>query len=170
MANKINDLQDSLKDQSKMKPEITTFDLPEVSDIPGQENIVPAPFGELRDVTMSSSDEEGDELFKDDIDDEIDQQNNSNVSAQEKNDLRVAANDMPTQDDMNLRSAALDNADEDGTPLNEGSFKNNVSATDLDVPGASDDDDDEEIGEEDEENNEYSVGGDDNDDIPEDGF
>ena len=61
MANKTNnltDLKDSLKDKNEMKPEITTIDLPDVKDIPGQENIVPAPFGDLRDVTISSADED----------------------------------------------------------------------------------------------------------------
>jgi hypothetical protein len=78
-------------------------------------------------------------------------------------------------DDENLREAALDNTDNEGTPLNEGSFKDNVTATDLDVPGAELDDANEEIGEEDEENNDYSLGashglGADNDIIPEDDF
>jgi hypothetical protein len=67
---------------------------------------------------------------------------------------------MPEKDDINLLEAALDHIDEDGTPLNEGSFKNNVTGADLDVPGAEEDDEDEGIGEEDEENNEYSLGGD----------
>lgn len=80
----------------------------------------------------------------------------SNVSKTEKRDLRRAANDMPG-DDQRLRRAALDNTDEDGTPLNEGSFNKDISPDDLDVPGAAQDDADEAIGEEDEENNEYSL-------------
>ena len=173
MASKVNDLKDikdSAKDVSNMKEEVTTIDLPDVADIPGQENIKPAPFGDLGDTTIASADEEGDELFDDNIDEEIEQQSDSNVSAAEKKDLQVSANDMPTQDDRNLREAALDSVDEDGTPLNEGSFDKNITASDLDIPGAADDDANEDIGEEDEENNEYSVGGDDNDDIPEDNF
>ncbi|MEO8400098.1 MAG: hypothetical protein ABI550_09855 [Ignavibacteriaceae bacterium] len=70
---------------------------------------------------------------------------------------------MPTEDDINLRKAALDDTDEDGSPLNESSFKNNTTGTGLDVPGTEADDADEEIGEEDEENNEYSLGGDNHD-------
>ena len=84
-------------------------------------------------------------------------------------DRAITAHDMPG-DDENLREAALDNTDEDGTPLNEGSFKTNITGTDLDVPGADLDNDEESIGEEDEENNEYSLGGDDNEDIPRDDF
>ncbi len=154
------DLPDSEKDKKELKTESTTFDLPDVKDIPGQEYITPAPMGELADETISSSDEEGDSIFDDDIDEDIEESSDSNVSEEEKNDLRRSANDMPTEDDINLRRAALDNTDEDGTPLNESSFKNNITGTGLDVPGAENDDENEAIGEEDEENNEYSLGGD----------
>ncbi len=157
------DLQDSEKDKKELQVENVTIDLPDVKDIPGQENIRPAPMGELADVTIASADEEGDSIFDDDIDQEIEENSDSNVSQEEKDDLRKSANDMPTEDDINLRNSALDNRDEDGTPLNEGSFKNNLTGTGLDVPGAEQDDEDEEIGEEDEENNEYSLGGDDHD-------
>ncbi len=43
----------------------------------------------------------------------------STVTQAERDDLRRSANDMPTEDDTNLRRAALDNTDEDGSPLNE---------------------------------------------------
>lgn len=169
MPNKNNnnskDLSDSLKDKNEMKPEITTIDLPDVRDIPGQENIIPAPLGEMADETISSADEEADDLFDDDMEESTD----SNVSQAEKKDLQISANDMPTDDDIALRESALDSTDNDGTPLNEGSFDKNITASDLDIPGAEDDDNEEEIGEEDEENNDYSLGGD-NDNIPEDNF
>ena len=161
-ANHVRDLQDSAKDEKLMEPETTNLDLPDVEDIPGQEDIVPAPFGELKDETISSADEEGDELFEDDITVEGEDDPDSTVSLSEKEDLEIAANDMPTEDDINLREAALDSTDDEGTALNEGSFKNNITGTDLDVPGAGLDDDEEDIGEEDEENNEYSLGGDNN--------
>lgn len=162
------DLPDSAKDKRELENETTQIDLPDVNEIPGQEYIKPAPMGDLADVTMSSADEEGDDLFGDDIDEEIENDPDSNVSQSEKNDLENTFSDMPTEADTNLRLAALDNTDDDGTPLNEGSFKNNLSGTDLDVPGADLDDADEAIGEEDEENNDYSLGGDNHDDIPED--
>ena len=164
------DLQDSVQDQKKMQPEIVIMDLPDVEDIPGQENIKPAPLGEMADITASSADEEGDDIFGDDTDEDIENDPDSNVSAIEKEDLEESANDMPTEDDINLREAALDNTDDNGTPLNEGSLRNNLTGTDLDVPGADLDDDDEEIGEEDEENNNYSLGGDNHDNTPEDNY
>src|SRR4051812_14400809 len=64
------DLPDSPKDQEKLKSEETTLDLPDVSDIPGQEHIHVPPLGALGDTTISSGDEEGDGLFEDDVDDE----------------------------------------------------------------------------------------------------
>ncbi len=172
MANKIintgdnnssSDLKDSPQDLAKMKSEFTTIDLPDVKDIPGQENIVPLPLGELSDLTIASADEEGDNIFDDE--DEIDEDEDSNVSISEKEDLENTTNDMPTEDDISLRSAGLDDKDDDGTPLNEGSFKKDISGSDLDIPGADEDDENEEIGEEDEENNDYSIGGEDHDDI-----
>ncbi len=53
-----DDLTDSPSDQERLKPEITTIDLPDVSDIPGQENIHIPPLGALADTTISSDDEE----------------------------------------------------------------------------------------------------------------
>ena len=53
------DLPDNPQDEEKMKHETVIMDLPDVSDIAGQENVVPPPFGELGDVKASSDDEEG---------------------------------------------------------------------------------------------------------------
>jgi hypothetical protein len=164
-----SDLKDPKKDVAKMSPEQTTIELSEVKDIPGQENIVPMPMGELADDTISSADEEGDELFEDD-EEEPEDDPDSDVSEAEKEDLEKTANELPTEDDALLREAELDDTDEEGDPLNEGSSRNRGSGSDLDIPGAEDDDDDEATGNEDEENNEYSLGGDNHDDIPADDF
>jgi hypothetical protein len=166
--NELSDLIDSPKDREEMKENITEVDLPSVNDIPGQKGFKPALPGEIADTTISSSDEEGDKIFDEDIDEDIKENPDSNVSASEKNDLSISANDMPG-DDENLREAALDDTDNDGDLLNEGSFKNDISGDDLDIPGANLDDDEESIGEEDEENNDYSLGAD-NDTIPQDDF
>ena len=162
-TNKTADLEDSPKDRKALNPETVTIDIPDINDIPGQENIKPAPMGEMADTTISSADEEGDDIFNEHFDEDIEGNTDSNVTKEEKEDLRRSANDMPTEDEENLRKASLDNTDEDGVPLNETSFKKNVTGSGLDVPGAENDDEDEEIGEEDEENNEYSLGGDNHD-------
>jgi len=54
-----DDLTDPPSDQERLQPETVVIDLPEVSDIPGQEHFVPAPLGILADTTISSDDEEG---------------------------------------------------------------------------------------------------------------
>ena len=164
----LSDEIDSPQNREELKDIPTHVDIPDAHEIPGQENFEPAPLGDLAGTTISSSDEEGDEVFDENIDQEIMDSPDSNVSDQEKDALRRTFADMPG-DDENLREAALDNRDEDGEELNEGSFENNISASDLDIPGEELDDANENIGEEDEENNEYSLGGD-NDDIPRDDF
>ena len=156
-----NDLPDSPQDREKLRPEEITIDLPNVSDIPGQEHITVPPLGELADTTISSADEEGEDLFEED-DVDYARGTEADVSREEREALE---NDdyMPTRDEDNLRNARMDNVDFQGEPLNERSFGDERSGKDLDVPGSSADNRNEEIGEEDEENNEYSFGGDDND-------
>lgn len=163
----LSDQIDSPHDREELEKETVAVTIPDVNEIPGQEDFVPAPLGELSDTTISSADEEGDDIYDNNIDEEIIESEDSNVSQTEKDDLRKSANDMPG-DDQNLRRAALDSTDDDGTPLNEESFKRNVTGTDLDVPGAQQDDANEKIGEEDEENNEYSIAG--TEDPPQDDF
>ena len=160
MPNKLSDEIDSKEDKKKMEAEKNEINIPDAKEIPGQENIAPPTLGEMEDINVASAKAEGDDLFDNNLDKAIRDDPETNVSPEERQDLRRAANDMPG-DDEGLREAALDSADEDGTPLNEGSFDKNISASDLDVPGADLDDQEEEIGEEDEENNEYSLGGDD---------
>ena len=60
-------------------------------------------------------------------------------------------------DDEQLRTAELDNKDNDGELLNVSSSADDKTGRDLDVPGSGEDDDMEDIGEEDEENNPYSL-------------
>jgi hypothetical protein len=157
--NKNLDLPDSENDKKHMQSEEFILDLPEVKDIPGQEHVRPLPAGEMADTTISSDDEEGDNLFSEEEDLlEYD----ANVSELEKDLLKNSASSMDTQDDIQLRQAKLDQTDEDGTALNE---TTDQSGKQLDVPGSEDDDANEEIGEEDEENNPFSLNDDKEDDI-----
>ncbi len=150
-AKNVSDLVDSERDRERLQHEETTIDLPDVSDIPGQENITVAPLGELADTTISSDDEEGASLF------DKDEPSDSDVTPEEIEDLRRSAEIYSTQDEEILQRSGLDDTDLDGDPLNEKSLGNSKSGGDLDVPGSEDDDADEEIGEEDEENNDYSL-------------
>jgi hypothetical protein len=150
-----------------LKPEETILDLPDVSDIPGQEHVRVAPLGELADTTISSDDEEGKGLFDDeeDLDEDIDSPRGSEADVS-KNERKALEDDdyMPTGDEDNLKRASLDNTDFEGEELNEGSFGDQRSGKDLDVPGSGSDNRNEDIGEEDEQNNEYSVDEEDADD------
>ena len=164
------DIHDSPADEEKMKSETVTIDLPDVSDIPGQENIVVPVIGEMADTTISSDDEEGVGLFDDDEEDEdtdLVMGNEADVSATERTLLRRADEDMPDEDDPLLRMAELDKVDDEGDVLNEGSTATDVGGGDLDVSGADSDDKMEAIGEEDDENNDYSLGSDSNDNVTE---
>lgn len=159
------DIQDSPQDEEKMQREETDMMLPDVSDIPGQEHIHVPPLGELADTTISSDDEEGKGILDDEDDLEDD---DSDVTDEERRDLETSANVTPGEEDADgLRRASLDSTDEDGDPLNEGSFGEETSGADLDIPGAELDDDNEDIGAEDEENNTYSRGSDSNDNMTE---
>lgn len=164
------DIHDSPQDEEKMKSETFVIDLPDVSDIPGQENIVVPNIGEMQDTTISSDDEEGLGLFDDDDNDEdadLIMGNDADVSATERTLLRRADEDMPVEDDPRLRHAELDKNDAQGDLLNEGSLATSVSGADLDMAGVDADDPMEAIGEEDEENNIYSLGSDSNDNVTE---
>jgi|GEM_PF-2179942 len=53
------DLPDSPSDEARLQGDSAIMELPDVADIPGQENVHPAPLGPLADTTISSEDEEG---------------------------------------------------------------------------------------------------------------
>ncbi|MEO6681689.1 MAG: hypothetical protein ABIN48_02600 [Ginsengibacter sp.] len=149
---------DSREDNQKMKQETIKKNIQKGDNFFEEENIASFPDDQMDETAQSSANEEGNALFDNALDQDIRNDSETNVSPQEREDLRKAANDMPG--DEGLREAALDSTDEDGTPLNEGSFDRNISPSDLDVPGAGLDDAREKTGSEDEENNEYSLGGD----------
>lgn len=165
-----NDLPDNPRDKERLRPEETTIDLPDVSYIPGQENIVAPPLGELADTTISSDDEEGRDLFDDDdTDDDDDVDYIMGTEGDVRKDERRALEDdqyLPTRDENNLRDARMDNVDFEGEELNERSFGEERSGRNLDMDAA---------GETrtgsarqgDEENKYYSLGGDDEDNFVE---
>ena len=164
------DIHDSPRDTEKLRAEETTIDLPEVSDIPGQEHIHAPALGELADTTISSDDEEGAGIFDDpNADDAISIRmgTETDISETERVMLERGANFRGTEGDDALQTAAMDNSDFEGEALNESSFGEEQTGADLDVPNAETDDANENIGEEDEENNSYSLGSDNNDQIVE---
>lgn len=158
-----SDLQDSPHDAERLKSESTYIDMPDVKDIPGQEFVHVPNLGEMADTTISSSDEEGDDIWAEDSDtltkDELTDGSNDAITEEEKDTLSRTFADLPTEDNVNLRHAAVDEHDDDGERLNELSM-DALSGHDLDTAIVDADDAMENIGSEDEENNLYSLGGD----------
>lgn len=169
-ASKNSDLPDSPHDAERLKPEITTIDLPDVKDIPGQEFIHTASLGMLADTTISSADEEGEGLFDDDEEDDEDEAipgTEADVTKEEKIALQRANLDMPTTDNSQLLRASMDSTDFEGVELNEGSFGDERTGGDLDIPGAIDETTTDALGQGDEENKYYSLGSESNDNVTE---
>ena len=164
------DIHDSPEDEAKMQNETVIINLPDVSDIPGQENIVVPYFGEMADTTISSDDEEGIGLFDDDEENEdtdLVMGNEADVSEMEQTMLKRADEDMPDEDDPLLRTAELDNTDNEGDVLNEGSLATDVGGGDLDTATNDEDLENDTMGQGDEENASYSLGSDSNDNVTE---
>src|SRR5437762_560131 len=134
------DLPLSEDDRKHLQPDEATLDLPDVKDIPGQEHVRPLPPGEMADTTISSADEEADNLFANE--EETLQQYDTNVTPDEKELLKRSAESMATRDDLQLQQAKLDQTDNEGTALNENTDR---SGKELDVPGSEEDDANEEI-------------------------
>ncbi|MGZ8557890.1 MAG: hypothetical protein ACXWWC_06145 [Chitinophagaceae bacterium] len=147
------DLPDSPADNKHLQQESFIIDLPGLMNIPGQENIMAIPSGELDDTTIPSSDDDAEGIV-DDQDEMVAGHLNANVTKDERKLLDDAATKIASSDQLALENAKLDQYDEDGDALNE---KTGLSGNDLDVPGSELDDNNEKIGEEDEENNSYSL-------------
>lgn len=130
-----------------------TIDLPEVKDIPGQEHVRPPRIREMEDSTASSDGEEATEILSEINNEDVELDENSNVSDLERELLDKT--DRPENDETkDLEKLALDTDDEDEELNEEGNPAD--LGKDLDIPGSELDDENEEIGEEDEENNSYS--------------
>jgi len=162
------DIQDSERDRERLKPDEATIELPDVKDIPGQEFVNVPPLGMMADTTISSADEEGEGLFEDDEEDETDivMGTEADISNEERQTLAMGQDYMPTRDEAYLRQASLDSTDMEGERLNERSFGEERSGSDLDTAvGASETHDTthDALGQGDEENKTYSLGGDNND-------
>jgi hypothetical protein len=125
--------------------QFSLINLPDVEDIPGQENIIPPRLKEFEDTTISSADEEGDELWDES---KIITGDEDNVSDVERELLRKAANNNIGSEDEDLKNAIPDTTDADGDQLNENFSYKDLSAKDLDIPDQYEDDEDEELGKE----------------------
>lgn len=159
------DIQDSERDKERLKPDEATIELPDVKDIPGQEFVQVPPLGMLADTTISSADEEGEGLFEDDEEDETDivMGTEADITREERQTLERGEDYMPTRDEAYLQQASMDSTDLEGEALNERSFGEERSGSDLDTATAADETNSESLGQGDEENKHYSLGSGEND-------
>jgi hypothetical protein len=142
--NKLSDIKDSKRDEEKLKQDEATLDLPDVKDIPGQENITPPDFKEMADTTISSDDEEGtDILSQDDADasseriggaaQEIDEDdliiNEDEDAVEEELDEEDAAD--KSEDDLNITD---DSVDTESDVSEDEKVALERSSTDVDTP------------------------------------
>jgi hypothetical protein len=127
------DITDSPEDREKLKPDQSVLQLPELKDIPGAgrsgKNIDMMP----ANTTISSADEEADELFDEDtISSENDVGSSENdVSPLEKK-LLSESLDSSYDTDLPVGSISLDDEDEEGELLEEGGQSGDLFGKDLD--------------------------------------
>jgi len=113
MANKSSkntDLQDSERHKKELKQEEVTLDLPDVKDIPGQENVNVPNMREMADTTISSDDEEGTGLFEDENGDDASSERIGPASEISEDDLIIDEDELETE----LDEADSDDDDDDG--------------------------------------------------------
>lgn len=153
--NLTSDIHDSEKDKAKLEPEERTIDLPDVKDIPGQENIHVPELREMADTTISSDDEEGVGIFGEDeaeyaserlpVGEEIDE-NDLIISSDEAPETTEEPGGNPDEDDADItdepsgndadvtedEKIALERTEQMDTQDNENLFEAELDDTDDD--------------------------------------
>ncbi len=121
-----SDITDSPEDQEKLKGDQGVLNLPEIKDIPGagrsgkNASLLPG------DSTISSADEEGDELLEDN-----DNLEDSDVTPLEKK-LLSESFDPSYDTDLPIQSLSLDEKDNEGEKLEEAGQDKDLFGQDLD--------------------------------------
>jgi hypothetical protein len=157
----------SKRKKDKLKEDSDAYiEIPDVSDIPGQEKITNAGVpGAMSDATIASDDEEGirdgKDLLAEDDNVDIVMGTEADVTEEDLVLLGDKDQDMDMNEDELVRKEGLDNTDLDGDPLNEAAVDEASTGDDLDIPDSGDEDARKEM--DDEENDYYSLGGGDKD-------
>lgn len=157
----------SKRKKDKLKEDSDAYiEIPDVSDIPGQEKITNAGVpGAMRDTTIASDDEEGirdgKDLLAEDDNVDIVMGTEADVTEEDLAMLGDKDQDMDMNEDELVRKEGLDDTDFDGDPLNEAAVDEGSTGEDLDIPDSGDEDARKEM--DDEENDYYSLGGGDKD-------
>ena len=108
------DLAESIRDKQELKQEQVILDLPEVKDIPGQENIKVPDMREMADTTISSGDEEGEGIFEDENGDDAGSERTGPAQVISEDDLLIKDEDLDARLD---EEEDEDNFDEDEDDL-----------------------------------------------------
>lgn len=138
---KSSDIKDSKKDEEKLKQDEVTLDLPDVKDIPGQENIRVPKMNEMADTTISSDDEEGVGVLNNDEDD-VSNDRIGSATTKTEDDLIINEDDdsveeeLDTEDEEESEDYDLeitdDSVDEDSDVSNEEKLDLQRTADDVD--------------------------------------
>lgn len=160
------DSSDSKKRKNKLAQDGAYVEIPDVSDIPGQENILnPGVAGPMSNTTIASDDEEGisdgKDILEEDDDTKIVMGTEADVTPEDLALLGDPDQDMDMNEDELIRKEGLDDTDFDGDPLNEAAVDEDSTGDDLDIP--EEDNDDPKKVNDDEENDYYSLGSGDKD-------
>lgn len=108
------DLPDSEKDKAKLQPDEAILDLPDVKDIPGQENIHVPELREMADTTISSDDEEGVGIFGED-------------------EAEYSSERLPVGEELSEDDLIVDDNEESGAELDEDENSNRDEDDDIDI-------------------------------------
>ncbi|HEY4155012.1 MAG TPA: hypothetical protein VGM24_06285 [Puia sp.] len=119
-----SDLTDPKKDREKLKGDRGTLDLPELKDIPGQKKKGLSAGVPPGDTTISSADEEGDDVLGNEDEDAF-------VSPQEE-ELPDQSFDPPYDADLPVEEISLDDRDSEGERLEESGPEQDLFGEDLD--------------------------------------
>ena len=123
-TNTAADVKDPEKDQQKLKGDQGTMDLPELKDIPGQENEDPSLLVPPGDTTISSADEEGDNVLGSENDE-------ARITPLENGPLNQSFNP-PYDADLPVEEISLDDRDSEGDRLEESGPEQDLFGEDLD--------------------------------------
>ena len=125
------ELKDSAEDKKHLQGDEATLDLPDVGDIPGQENRKKtSATSPSSDTTISSADEEGNDILDDEED--IVPDKKTNVGSLERK-LLDDAYDPISSDSEPIDQISLDDKDNEGEMLNEDSMDKDLFGKDLDT-------------------------------------
>lgn len=112
MAKKLSDIKDSKRDEEKLKQDKATLDLPDVKDIPGQENVTAPDIKEMADTTISSDDEEGLGVLNEEDNNDVTSERLGPASEIDENDLMINEDEDEAEEELDEEDEAEEKDDD----------------------------------------------------------